>query len=254
MKVNNKGMIDMKIIDDLKYNSGYNSFLDIYLPEIKEYDVLIWFHRGGLEGESRKSIMFAEDLTRLGIAVVSVEYRLYPDAKYPEYIEDCAAAVKFTLEHMADYGGVKRFFTSGQSAGAYITMMLCFNPTFLHKAGVDRSKISGYISESAQVTTHFNVLKERGIDPRLERIDHASPIFYLCEESDFDNLLMIYYSEDIPCRPEENRLFYTNIKRLCPDKNVKLVELSGNHCNGSTNRNEKGNFDFNDALVKFING
>ena len=45
--------------------------------------------------------------------------------------------------------------------------------------GVDTDFISGYISDSAQMTTHFNVLRERGLDTRLERIDEAAPLFYL---------------------------------------------------------------------------
>ena len=243
----------MRIIKDLQYNGFENSYLDLYLAESQAFDTLIWFHGGGLESGSRKDILFAEDLTKMGITVVSVEYRMYPSAKFPEFLEDCARAVKFTLDHIGDYGDTKRFFISGQSAGAYITMMLCFNPDYLLQAGVDRSLISGYISDSAQVTTHFNVLRERGIDPRLERIDDAAPLYYLSENSQFGNLLLIYYTEDMPCRPEQNKLFYKSVKRLCPDQRIVLKELPGTHINGSINRNQTGTFDFNDALLKFMN-
>ena len=242
----------MRILEDIKYGSEEQHLLDCYYPETKEFDVLIWFHGGGLESGNRKDIRFVEDLLNEGIAVVSVEYRMYPTAVFPEFIEDCATAVKYVLENIATREGSKRVFVSGQSAGAYITMMLALNEEYLHKAGVDRSRISGFISDSAQVTTHFNVLRERGFDTRVERIDDAAPMYYISEKFT-GNLLMIYYEDDMPCRPEQNRLFYKSLQRFCPNHNIQIVELSGEHCNGSSNRNNDGMFDFNVELVKFIN-
>lgn len=242
----------MRVIEDVKYGSGKQDYIDIYYPDSEEFDVLVWFHGGGIEAGSRKDIRFAEDLVKEGMAVVSVEYRMYPEAAFPEFITDCARAVKYVLEHIATEMSVKKVYVSGQSAGAYITMMLAMDKRYLEEIGVDREKIAGFISDSAQVTTHFNVLRERGLDTRLERIDEAAPLYYLSENSFMGNLLMIYYTNDMPCRPEQNRLFYKSIKRFCPEQNVQIVELPGEHCNGSSNRNEDGTFDFNRVLLEFV--
>lgn len=51
------------------------------------------------------------------------------------------------------------------------------NPEWLEKAGADRAAVTGFVSDSAQVTTHFNILQERRQDTRLERIDEAEPLF-----------------------------------------------------------------------------
>lgn len=99
---------------------------------------------------------------------------------------------------------------------------------------------------------NLNILRERGVDTRLERIDEAAPIYYVSEDSDFKNLLIIYYTDDMPCRPEQNRLFYKSVKRICSEQNVEIVELPGGHCNGSSNRNEEGLFDFNETVLSFI--
>lgn len=243
----------MRVLEDVKYGSGENDYLDIYYPDTEEFDILVWFHGGGLESGNRKGIVFAEDMIKEGMAVVSVEYRMYPTAVFPDFITDSARAVKYVLEHVATEKGAQRVFVSGGSAGAYITMMLAMDNKYLEEAGVDRSKIEGFISDSSQMTVHFNVLRERGLDTRLERIDEAAPMYYISEDCFDGNLLLIYYTEDMYCRMEQNRLFYKSIKRFCPEQNIEIVELPGGHCNGSVNRNDKGTYDFVDVLMKFIN-
>jgi hypothetical protein len=216
--------------------------------------LLIWFHGGGLVNLSRTSIKFAEDLTKAGVGVASVEYRMYTHgAQFPDFLVDCANAVKFLQDHIHTYANPRRIFLSGQSAGAWLTLMLAFDKHYLMDAGVDFDTIAGFISDSAQITTHFSVLSERGVDYRLERIDEAAPIYFLTEESTLSRLLLISYDEDMPCRPEQNQLMYKSIRRICPQMDVTLKMLPGGHCNGSGARNEKGTFDFNDALLEFLN-
>lgn len=243
----------MRIIPDIQYNALENSYLDLYLPDGECKDLLIWFHGGGLVNLSRASIKFAEDLTKAGVGIASVEYRMYTHgAKYPDFLVDCAEAVKFLQDHIRAYANPRRIFISGQSAGAYLTLMLAFDRTYLDNAGVDRSAIAGFISDSAQATTHFAVLRERGINPRLERIDDAAPLYHVSEETQLNSLLLIYYSQDVVCRPEENRLLYQSLRKLCPQLNVQIKELPGKHTFGSEHRNEAGTFDFNDAVLEFL--
>lgn len=242
----------MKTITDLQYGPAKEHLLDIHLPDGQCHDFVIWFHGGGLEYGNRKEIKIHEDLTKQGVGIASVEYRMYPDAKFPDFVEDCALAVKWLTDHLREYTEYRRLFVSGQSAGAWLTLMLAFDEHYLEDAGVDRSEIAGFVSDSSQITTHFRVLKERGLDSRLERIDDAAPIYFLTENSNVNNLLLISYDEDMPCRPEQNKLFLKSIQRICPRINVQLVMLPGGHCNGSTARNEAGTFDFNDALIRYL--
>lgn len=243
----------MRLIRDIKYNDLDNSYIDLYLPDGECEDLLIWFHGGGLVNLSRTSIKFADDLTDANVAVASVEYRMYTHgAHFPDFLVDCADAVKFLQDTIKLYANPKRVFISGQSAGAYITLMLAFDKTYLENAGVDRGAITGFVSDSAQTTTHFSVLRERNINPRLERIDDASPLYHISQDTELNHLLLIYYTEDVVCRPEQNRLLYQSLRKLCPDLDVRISELPGKHTNGSEHRNEKGTFDFNDTLLAFI--
>lgn len=95
--------------------------LDIYLPaKSTDYPVIVWFHGGGLrEGDKKGDADFAASLTSKGIALVSVNYRLSPDVKFPAYIKDAATAVAWSKKNLGRYGAnVDRFFVGGHSAGA----------------------------------------------------------------------------------------------------------------------------------------
>ena len=240
----------MLSVADQKYGEESWERYDLYCPDEDGKDVLIWFHGGGLEGGDRKNPAFAQDLTEEGVIVVSVEYRLYPEAKFPDYVEDCAKAVRCILDRFRGSG--KRVFVSGQSAGAYITLLLAFDGRYLEKVGADQREISGYISESAQITVHYNVLRERGLDTRLERIDEAAPIFFMTPGINFGRLYLICYEDDIPCRPEQNLLFYKGLLRICPEQEVFFAKLKGPHSHGSVERSESGRFDFTDAVLEFL--
>lgn len=242
----------MRTIEDLKYGPYEQNLLDIHLPDGECRDFIIWFHGGSLTYGSRKDIKFHEDLTQQGVGVASVEYRMYPEVKFPAFVEDSALAVRWVLDHLQEYAETKRILVAGQSAGAWLTLMLAFDTHYLCDAGVDLNRIAGFVSDSSQITTHFSVLRERGIDHRLERIDEAAPIYFLSEKSEVRNLLLISYEEDMPCRPEQTKLFYKSIRRILPQSEVELKMLPGGHCNGSSARNEKGTFDFNDALLEYL--
>lgn len=242
----------MKSFENIKYGPLEPQHLNIYLPDNDPCDLVIWFHGGGLESGDSYKQDFMTELNEHGIGVVSAEYRMYPSAHFPEYVFDAALAVKYVLDHIKEYTGVKRTYISGQSAGAYITSLLCVNPAYLRNVKVDPMTIDGFISDSSQMTVHYNVLRERGFDSRIERIDEAAPLYFIDQDLKFTRLLLISYEQDIPCRPEQNLLMYTAIKRLMPDADVEYVTLPGGHCHGSSERNEKGTFDYVDQVVRFL--
>ena len=147
--------------------------LDIYLPEVSEFSVFVFFHGGGLErGNKTKAERFAKYLTDKGVAVVSANYRLYPDAKYPEFIEDAAEAVYWVSENINNYGKCEKMFVGGSSAGGYLSMMLCFDSRWLSAFGKLKVPVAGYFHNAGQPTCHFNVLeKEKGLSKKRVIID-----------------------------------------------------------------------------------
>ena len=113
------------LLADQPYGSGPRQSLDIWAPEsLKEGDrfpVVVFFYGGGWDSGERGSYGFAgRALARQGFVVVTPDYRLVPKAHWPDFIEDSAAAVAWTHEHIAKLGGdPERIALMGHSAGAY---------------------------------------------------------------------------------------------------------------------------------------
>ena len=214
-----------------KLTGSEELMLDAYFPEYKDFTTLVWFHGGGLENGSRKrAVDVADAVTGRGYGLVSVEYRMYPNAHFPEFIEDAAESTAYVLKHCRTWGGSGKVIVVGRSAGAYIAMMLCMNHQYLQSVGVSQEQIVGYITDSAQQFCHFNVLREMGIDPRLERMNEGAPIYYVTPGLSIRPLRMMYYADDIKCRKEETHLMLASIRNNMPDADVQLLELPGKHC------------------------
>ncbi len=147
-----------------------------------------------------------------GIAVATADYRMYPNAKYPDFIEDSADAVGFVKEYNQKHHMFSEYYVGGSSAGAYLTMMLFFDRSYLSKRGMAVEEISGYIFDAGQPTTHFKVLEERGQDPRCVRIDEAAPLYYINREYEHKarqpRIMILYSDHDIPNRLEQNQMLY----------------------------------------------
>lgn len=244
----------MRQILDVSYGKKPVQMLDWYLPDGEGFDLIIWFHGGGMRTGSRRGAVgtaLAHSAVSHGYGFVSVEYGMYPEARYPDFINDSAEAVAFALAHMGEYGA-KRAVVTGSSAGAYLTMMLAMNPAYLNNAGADRSKLAAYVSDSAQQTVHFEVLRERGVDRRAERIDEAAPLYYTFVHPLDKPMLLISYTQDMTCRLEQNQLMYRSLAEANPEMKIALRVLEGGHCAGSTRKDENGEFAYLLELIRFM--
>jgi pimeloyl-ACP methyl ester carboxylesterase len=220
--------------------------LDIYTPESVDFETIVYIHGGGLEGGDKSwNSGLAEGLTEAGYAFVSVNYRCYPIAKFPDYLEDAAQAVAFVKAHIGEYGGNGEIYVSGSSAGAWLSLMLCLDGKSLQKAGVNPQEVKGWIIDSAQTSTHFNVQKyEKGLDPRLQRIDEFAPLYYINDQTKFSKMLLLFYENDMPCRPEQNLLFYKSVLYFNAEADIQYALLSGGHCAGVAEKDEDGEYPF----------
>lgn len=200
--------------------------LDLYLPEQDDFAVFVYFHGGGLEGGDKGvAVKIAEYLQEHGVAVVSANYRLYPEASYPEFIHDAAAAVAWTFER---YGESSKIYVGGSSAGAYLSMMLCFDEGYLAPYGIEPCRISGFIHDAGQPTVHYNVLRERGADTRRVIVDEAAPLYHVGRAERYAPMLLIVADEDIPGRYEQMHLLLKTLQAF--QQEAKLMVMKGAHC------------------------
>lgn len=226
-------------------------YLDLFLPDKEEFFTIIHFHGGGLiEGDKGDTHQYCEHLAKAGYAVATANYSLLPNNKFPSFLFDAAYAVKYVMDNISKYGKSKGFIISGQSAGAYITLMLCFDKEYLESVNIKNKDISYWISDAAQPTSHFNILKyEKGLSPLLQRIDETAPLYYVDENTEFSHLLLMVYEEDLPNRVEQNKLLVSTLKSLNKDTDVTLKILQKWHCHGSSELDEDGEYE----TIKVIN-
>jgi len=246
----------VKVITDIQYSSvSPHCLLDVCLPEnANSFPTLIYFHGGGLEnGDKRYSNKMKTYLTEHGVAVVSANYRMYPEAKYPEFITDAAQCVAWVIQNMKNYGASTRFYVSGSSAGGYLTQMLCYNKTYLENAGIRQDQIAGYIHDAGQPTSHFNVLREKGIDSRRVIVDETAPIFYVGLEKEYRPSLIIVSDNDMPGRHEQTMLLMQTLKHFEYDESAtQLQVMHGGHCAYVNAADDDGASVFGKLLLAFI--
>ena len=222
----------MKVFKNINYGELEQQRLDLYIPDSENFTVFVFFHGGGLEGGDKSEIEIAVPyLVDRDIAVVSANYRLYPEAKYPEFICDAAAAVAWAMENIHEYGKCDKFIVGGSSAGAYLSMMLCFDKRYLSAHNIDLSKIAGFIHNAGQPTCHFNVLRERGLDTRRVIVDESAPLYHIGVEKCYPPMLFIVSDNDMENRYEQTMLAISTLKHFGADSSkVQLKVMHGGHC------------------------
>jgi acetyl esterase/lipase len=97
----------------------------VYSPAGKApHPVLVYFHGGGyvaMNLDTHDKIC-KQLCAGIGAVVVSVDYRLSPEARYPEPVLDCLAAWRWVAKNAAQLGGdPARIAAGGDSAGGNAT-------------------------------------------------------------------------------------------------------------------------------------
>lgn len=245
----------MKTITDIPYNDK-GPCLDLVLPEGNTFDaVFIYFHGGGLEaGSKNPSAVFISHLVQRNIAVATANYRMYPDAKFPDFIEDAADAVAWVFQHIGEYGHCDKIFAGGSSAGGYLSMMLCFNEAYLGKHGINPTDLAGFVHDAGQPTSHFNILKERELDTRRVIIDETAPLYFIGHNgNDCAPMLILVSDQDMENRYEQTMLLVSTLKHFGYDSSkIDARVLHGTHCHQVGAVDELGESVFGKMIYEFI--
>jgi acetyl esterase/lipase len=199
--------------------------LDLYVPVgPRNFATVVWFHGGGLT-QGNKSI--PKSLQGQGIAVVAPNYRLSPDAKSPEYVEDAAAAVAWTVKNIESYGGSqKKVFVAGHSAGGYLATMVGLDRRWLEFHELQADDLAGIIPFSGHSITHFTIRAERGIPDVQPIVDDMAPLYHIRRDAPPVLLITGDRERELLGRYEETAYFWRML-RVVGHPNVELIELKG---------------------------
>ncbi len=133
----------------IAYGALPRQMLDTYQPAAAsaEAPIVVFFYGGAWRNGARGDYLFVgEALAACGCVAVLADYRLYPEVRFPDFVEDGAAAVAWARRHARQFGGDPRLlFVMGHSAGAHIALMLATDPRYLAGAGMQPRELAGAI-------------------------------------------------------------------------------------------------------------
>ncbi len=129
----------LRRVDGAAYGPDPRQKLDVYAPAAATgpLPVVVFFYGGGWSSGYRGGYAFvARALVAKGFVVVVPDYRLVPEVRFPAFVDDGAAAIRWTVDHVAQFGGdPTRIAVAGHSAGAHIALLLTLDRHYLARAG-----------------------------------------------------------------------------------------------------------------------
>ncbi|MBW1248621.1 alpha/beta hydrolase [Pseudomonas tolaasii] len=151
----------------IAYGDDPRQKLDLYrpFPAVSSAPVVVFFYGGSWNSGSKDDYGFVgEALASRGMVVVIADYRLYPQVRYPAFLQDGAKAVAWAHAHSADYGAdPKRMYVMGHSSGAYNASMLALDPRWLNEVGLSPSIFKGWIGLAGPYD--FLPIENRDVQP-----------------------------------------------------------------------------------------
>jgi len=137
-----------RLAQGVAYGEGARRKLDVYAPETPgPHPVIVFIYGGSWSSGRRQDYAFAgAAFASRGFVTVVTDYRLVPEVRFPGFVEDCAAAVRWVADHIGEFGGdPSRIVLVGHSAGAYNALMAALDARYLRDAGVDAARVRGAI-------------------------------------------------------------------------------------------------------------
>jgi acetyl esterase/lipase len=158
------------LVKDIPYAPGAKDGqkLDVYKTDREGLSpVVIFFHGGSWSsGNRREYAELGDTLYREGFVTVIAEYRLYPDIRYPAFMEDAVAAVNWVRAHIKEYGGdPDRIILAGHSAGGHIVALLLTHDKFRKELTFDPMRIRGAVCMSGG----YDLIHGLSVDKKLIR-------------------------------------------------------------------------------------
>lgn len=127
--------------------------LDIYRPTLATAGgapVVVFFYGGSWQRGSRSQYRFVgQRLAENGILAIVADYRTFPRAAFPDFIDDAARAVQWTFSNARAWGGdPAQVFVAGHSAGAQLAALVAVDARYLGKYGLAPTRLAGAIGFS----------------------------------------------------------------------------------------------------------
>ena len=209
-------------VKDVGYGKLDRQKLDIYKADKPRAGspMLVFIHGGSWEDGSKDIYKFlAEGFTSEGFDIAVPNYRLYPDAVYPQMLEDSAKAVAYVAKQYPS----RPLVIMGHSAGGYNALMVGLNNAYLSAEGVSVcDRISGIVSLAGPTGVH-ELKKEPLITIFPDRFQKQdAPIAYVGSPS--PKLFMMNGGDDTTVRPKNAEVLAEKVKARGGAAELKIYD------------------------------
>ncbi len=186
------------------YGALQRQQLDIYRPGTPKAGtpVVVFFYGGSWKNGSRGDYSYVgETLATLGYTVVIPDYRVYPEVRFPAFVEDGALALAWVQAHLPE--AAQGVVIMGHSAGAHIASLLVLDGRYQDAAGVDPDLVRGWVGLAGPYA--FQPLQWERTRPVFEGLvdaEQARPIHFACDR--LTPALLLHGDSDSAVLPEHS--------------------------------------------------
>ncbi|MEP9357753.1 alpha/beta hydrolase [Sphingomonas sp. KR3-1] len=176
--------------------------------------LIFWYGGGWVKGDRAAYAFAARAFAKAGFVVVAPDYRKVPGVRFPAFLQDGAEAVRWTRDHVAEFGGdPSRIALAGHSAGAYTVAMLALDRRWLVAEGVDPGIVKAGVGLSGPYD-FAPFTSKRAIDAMQGVADPAmtQPLHFA--RADAPPLLLVTSSRDTVVRPKNAINLAARLKAL----------------------------------------
>lgn len=198
-------MTDLTVLHDISYEPGNRHQLDLYVSRASAppRPVVVYIYGGAwADGSKADFAWIGAAFARLGFLAIIPDYRVYPEAHWPMFLEDNAAALRWARDHAAEFGGdPAKLVLMGHSAGANNVLSLAVDPRWLASVGLTQKDLSAVIGLSGPYNlSPLDSAREREIfGPKT---GYADPIHFIRGGS--PPLLLIIGGQDDAADPRDS--------------------------------------------------
>ena len=135
---------------NIAYGEHPRQYLDFYQHDRRSYaagallpPLVLFIYGGGWRSGARQDYRFVADtLCSLGCDVVVADYRLYPEVRFDQMMQDVGLAARWVVDNTPEQQPV---FIMGHSAGAQLGALLCLDQRYQVQTGDLASRLKGFI-------------------------------------------------------------------------------------------------------------
>lgn len=131
-----RGDFDLK--KNVPYGDNPRQQLDIYTPTARTMKsaIIVFVHGGSwADGDKKQYLFVGQAFAEMGYLTVIPNYRLYPEVKFPDFIDDIALATSRLKDLLPENKcpDPHNIILVGHSAGAHTVAMLATDPKYLQR-------------------------------------------------------------------------------------------------------------------------